>query len=113
FSRAAGVLFFPRTTNGSRTSDIMIIDPEGDAAAHPPNQRYRALLRHYAPFFIAQGGVIRPFGERLRAVADSDEDAFASYLRGGISVVAKKRIHRGRSGFTFGGIHYIGTFWND
>ncbi len=41
FSRAAGVIFFPRTTNRSRTSDIMIIDPKGVVVAHSPNQRYR------------------------------------------------------------------------
>lgn len=112
FSRGAGVIFFPRTTNRSRTSDIMIIDPEGDVSAYPPNQKYRALLRHYAPFFIAQGPLVRPFGERLRAVADSDEHAFEGYLRGGISVGTEKRLRRGHSGFTFGGIQYIGTFWD-
>jgi len=112
FSRAAGVIFFPRTRNHSQTADIMIIDPEGEVPYRGPNQRYRSLLRHYAPFFIAQGGLVRPFGEQLRKISTSPEDMFDNYLKGGLSAIDTQPPHRGRSGFNFKGTRYIGAFWD-
>lgn len=112
FSHAAGVIFFPRTGNRSQTADIMIIDPEGEVAYRGPNQRYRSLLRHYSVFFIAQGGLVRPFGEQLRKISTSPEDVFDDYLRGGLSAIVDRPHHRSRSGFTFKGIRYIGAFWD-
>jgi hypothetical protein len=51
FSSAAGVIVFPRTTNGSRSAEIMILDPDGDRPNDRASARLRILLRHYAPFF--------------------------------------------------------------
>lgn len=112
FSRAAGIIFFPRTTNRGRTSDILIIDPAGEASSKSPNQRYRSLLRHYAPFFIAQGNLIRPFGERLREIAEYPEQAFEDYLGRG-TPTSGSPIRQGHSGFTIRGERYVGTFWDD
>ena len=112
FSQAAGIVFFPRTTNKGRASDIMVIDPEGEAPRRHPNQRYRSLLRHYAPFFISQGNLIRRFGDTLRAIAEHSEREFENYLANGIPS-GDSPFRRGHSGFTFRGERYVGTFWDD
>jgi hypothetical protein len=112
FSKAAGVIFFPRTTNGGR-EDIMVLDPEGDAQRSPANSRYRNLLLHYVPFFIAQGGSVVRFGRRLKEISRSSEEEFAAYLERGDPTLSRPTVRRGRSGYNWNGIRYIGTFFED
>jgi hypothetical protein len=112
FSNAAGVVVFPRTTNGSRSAEIMIVDPDGDRPTDPASSRLRILLRHYAPFFYYQGGVVRRFGVRMREISLSDEPAFANYLANGDGVLIQNKTRAGRVGFTESGVRYVGTVWD-
>ena len=77
--------FRERTTEGRE--DIIVLDPEGEPNGVLRNRRYRNLLLHYAPIFIAQGGLVRPFGERLRSVANSSDKQFAEYMKSGDGVL--------------------------
>lgn len=112
FSQAAGVIFFPRTNNRGR-EDIILLDPEGDMGTQKANSRYRRLLEHYAPIFIAQGGLIRAFGERLKALSASPDKEFSRYLIRGDEVLSRPTSRRGRSGFRWAGALYIGSFFED
>ena len=113
FSRSAGVIFFPRTSNRGRLSDIIVLDPDGKAGRHPPSSRYRKLLRHYVPFFNAQGGPVRSFGSRLQEISVSPEHEFRAYLQRGDSILSGDSVRRGHAGFDWNGIHYVGTFFKD
>jgi len=112
FSHAAGVIFFPRTNKRGR-EDIIVLDPEGESERHMANSRYRNLLMHYVPIFIAQGALVRPFGERLKALSASPDRVFSSYLKGGDPALSSPATHRGRSGFRWNGTLYIGAFFKD
>ncbi len=112
FSQAIGVIFFPRTSNSGR-EDIIILDPEGEPNRHMSNSRYRNLLMHYVPIFIAQGGLIRAFGERLKALSESSDQDFSRYLVSGDTALSNAAMRRGRSGFRWNGTLYIGTFFEN
>lgn len=112
FSHAAGVVFFPRTNNRGR-EDIIVLDPEGEPERHMANSRYRNLLMHYVPIFIAQGGLVRAFGKRLKALSASPDQEFSSYSEGGDAALSSPTTHRGRSGFRWNGTLYIGAFFED
>jgi hypothetical protein len=112
FSQAAGVIFFPRTNNRGR-EDIVVLDPEGEPERLMANSRYRNLLKHYVPIFIAQGGPVRAFGERLKALSESPDEVFSSYLEGGDAALSSRTVRRGRSGFAWNGTLYVGAFFED
>jgi len=112
FSHAAGVIFFPRTNNRGR-EDIVVLDPDGEPEHHMANSRYRNLLIHYVPIFIAQGGLVRAFGEHLRALSASPDEEFSSYLEGGDAALSSPTTRWGRSGFNWNGTRYIGAFFDD
>lgn len=111
FSSAAGVIVFPRTTNGSRSAEIMILDPDGDRPNERASARLRILLRHYAPFFYYQGGVVRRFGERMREISLSPDGEFEAYLVNGDATLIRSTTRAGRVGFTESGVLYVGTIW--
>jgi hypothetical protein len=113
FSQAAGVIFFPRTSNRSTAADIVVLDPDADVPHLPVSARYRKLLRHFIPFFRYQGGEERKFGDRLDEISKSSEEEFEAYLERGDSVLSSRPTKRGRAGYTFEGDRYIGTFWRD
>ncbi|MCU1223834.1 MAG: hypothetical protein JWQ42_1927 [Edaphobacter sp.] len=112
FSSAAGIIVFPRTTNTSRSAEIMILDPPGDRLNENSSSRLRILLRHYAPFFYYQDGLVRRFGERMREISYSPDQEFEQYLSHGDQELLGISIKSARTGFTQDGIRYIGTFWN-
>ena len=112
FSQAAGVIFFPRTNNRGR-EDILVLDPDGDLNHLLANSRYRNLLRHYAPLFIAQGPLIRPFGDRLLWLAKASDTDFANYMSTGDEVLMNRRTRSARSGYGWRGVQYVGTFFED
>ena len=112
FSQAAGVIFFPRTNNRG-TEDIIVLDPEGEPERHMANSRYRNMLMHYVPIFTAQGGFVRAFGERLKALSTSPDREFARYLEGGDETLSSPTRRQGRSGFRWRGTLYVGTFFED
>jgi hypothetical protein len=111
FSSAAGVIVFPRTTNGSRSAEIMILDPDGDRPNDRASARLRILLRHYAPFFYYQGGIVRRFGERMREISLSPDGEFDTYLARGDAILIQSTTRAGRVGFTESGVLYLGTIW--
>ena len=112
FSRAAGVIFFPRTNNRGREADVMILDPAGKSDKSP-NSRYRKLLLHYVPFFEAQGGAVRSFGKRLKELSLASEVDFQAYLQSGDALLSGRLVRKGHSGFDWNGVHYVGTFFKD
>lgn len=112
FSHAAGVIFFPRTNNRGR-EDILVLDPEGEPKRVFRNRRYRNLLSHYAPIFMAQGGPVRLFGERLRSVAKSSDEQFAQYMKSGDAILLSPRTRRTHASFAWRGTLYLGTFFQD
>jgi hypothetical protein len=112
FSHAAGVIFFPRTNNRGR-EDILVLDPDGEPSRGLRNRRYRNLLVHYAPIFIAQGGAVRPFGERMRVLAKSSDKQFSDYLKNGDVALQNPRTRRTHASFTWRGTRYLGTFFQD
>jgi hypothetical protein len=112
FSHAAGVIFFPRTDNRGR-EDIIVLDPDGEPNRSLQHRRYRNLLLHYAPIFIAQGGRIRPFGERTRELAKSSDDQFSDYLKKGDGVLQNPRTRNSHASFAWRGTLYLGTFFED
>jgi len=112
FSQAAGVIFFPRTNNRGK-EDIVVLDPEGEPERHMANSRYRNLLMHDVRIFIAQSGRVRAFGERLKALSESPDKEFSSYLEGGDAALSSRTTRRGRSGFNWDGTLYIGAFFKD
>ncbi|MGO9339502.1 MAG: hypothetical protein ACLPY1_18540 [Terracidiphilus sp.] len=111
FSKAAGIIVFPRTKNTSRTADIMIVDPLGKREPEGQSARFRILLRHYAPFFYYQGGVVRQFGERMRDLSYSDETTFRHYLTNGDPLLSLPTTKAGRVSFTWNETRYVGTIW--
>jgi hypothetical protein len=112
FSKAAGVIFFPRTRNRG-TEDVMVLDPDGDVERRPPNSRYRNLLLHYVPVFMAQGDLVRAFGQRLKEIASSSEEDFALYLENGDRILSARTTRRGHAGYNWNRIRYVGTFYKD
>jgi len=112
FSHAAGVIFFPRTTNRGR-KDLIVLDPEGKPQAGLANRKYRNLLLHYAPIFIAQGGLVRRFGQRLRTLAKASDIEFQAYLATGDNELQGVPTRRARTSLAWRGTLYLGTFFED
>jgi hypothetical protein len=112
FSQAAGVIFFPRTNNRGR-EDILVLDPDGETGTGLASRKYRNLLMHYAPIFIAQGGPVRLFGERLRVLARAADEEFTKYLKNGDEVLRNPPTRRTHASFSWHGILYLGTFFRD
>jgi hypothetical protein len=113
FNNAAGIIFFPRTTNAARTADMLILDPLGTREPEPQTARFRILLRHYAPFFYYQGGIVRHFGERMRALSLGPEQDLQLYLKHGDEELSGSSFKAGRVGFDWAGVRYVGTVWED
>lgn len=112
FSHAAGVIFFPRTTNRGR-GDIIVLDPDGKPGNSLRNRRYRNLMLHYVPIFIAQGGYLRDFGESIRALARATDGRFDDYLSGKETALQASSALRRHASFGWRGTLYIGRFFED
>ncbi len=112
FSKAIGVIVFPRTKEGGK-EDIIVVDPDGIAETRASDAQFRDLLLHYVPLFTVQGGRIAAFGRRLKELADSPAQDFANYLLNGDAVLSSPTVRRGRSGFNWKGTRYVGTFFED
>ncbi|MGB6691097.1 MAG: hypothetical protein WBE76_24960 [Terracidiphilus sp.] len=111
FSKAIGVILFPRTKAAPGKEDILVVDPDGDAEPSPSDAQYRNLLLHYVPIFTVQGASYAAFGRRLRAIASSSDRDFARYLSHGDAELSG--LKRGRVGFDWKGTHYVGTYFED
>jgi len=112
FSKAIGVIVFPRTKPGGK-EDILVVDPDGIAEPRPTDAQFRNLLLHYVPIFTVQGDRIAAFGRRLKEIATSSDQDFANYLSHGDTVLSSRGVRRGRSGFNWKGTRYVGTFFKD
>lgn len=112
FSKAIGVIVFPRTKAGGK-EDILVVDPDGTAEPRPTDAQFRNLLLHYVPLFTIQGGRTAAFGRRLKEIASSSDQDFADYLLHGDDVLSSAAVSRGRSGFNWKGTRYVGTFFKD
>ncbi len=88
-----------------------MLDPDGIPEHGLVGRRYRNLLLHYAPVFIAQGGVVRPFGERLRVLARASDTEFTHYLSEGDELLRNPTTRRARVGYSWRGVRYLGTFF--
>ena len=111
FSKAIGVILFPRTKAALGKEDIIVVDPEGNAEPSPADAQYRNFLLHYVPIFTVQGEPYGAFGRRLKAIARSSDREFAQYLTSGDPELSGLR--RGRVGFDWGGTRFVGTYFED
>ncbi len=111
FSKAIGVILFPRTKAATGKEDILVVDPDRNAEPLSSDAQYRNLLLHYVPIFTVQGEPYATFGRRLKAIANSSNQEFAHYLSRGDTELSSMR--RGRAGFDWKGTRYVGTFFDD
>lgn len=111
FSKAIGVIVFPRTKAATEKEDILVVDPDGNAKPLSSNAQYRNLLLHYVPIFTVQGDPYAAFGRRLKAIVNSSNQEFANYLSRGDTELSNMR--RGRAGFNWKGMRYVGTYFDD
>lgn len=111
FSKAIGVVLFPRTKPALDKEDILVVDPDGTSEPTPADAQYRNLLLHYVPIFTVQGDPYAAFGRRLKAIANSSNQAFARYLLEGDTELA--RLRAGRARFNWKSTRYVGTFFED
>jgi hypothetical protein len=112
FSKAIGVIVFPRTKAGGK-EDIIVVDPDGIAEPRPSDAQFRDLLLHYVPFFTVQGGLPAAFGSRLKQIARSSDQDFANYLLNGDVMLSSRQVRRGRSGFNWKNTRYVGSFFRN
>jgi hypothetical protein len=108
-----GVIFAPRSKLGKRHQkpDILIMDPIGQGNGMEEHGSYRALLKHYAPFFRNQGTAhrFRRFAERLEELSTAEQEVFADYLKSGDAMLRKN--DPWRVGFRYGRFEFKGTAW--
>lgn len=98
--------------------------PSGDNTVQRQSQNLRNIVGHYIPFFERQQGLnennfTRRFAQRLRELADSDEDTFQRYLCEGDAALYYDK--RGQEkpwravicydGYRFCGMVYAGFAW--
>lgn len=107
-THAAGFLYAPRVTANPLAPDLRIIDPN-DEGEPVPLAVERALLRHYAPLFGQQGGVVATFGDRLAELARIRDDDLRVYLEGGDDVLRQSAA--GRTSFRIGREEFHGSAW--
>ena len=105
-----GTLFSLNTTPNSRKPDLVLIDPPGEVLVLDRFHAYRAILKHYAPFFGAQGKF--EFANRLQIVSEFDNYDFEKYLsEGDESLYRMRGWGSGRTSFTLGSVKFWGTAW--
>lgn len=106
-SSQLGVIFAPRTSARTLVEDVLLVDPDGPGAEQEDNAPYRALLRHYAPFFGKQN--FHTFAGRLLELADLLHDEFELYLQQGDAILRSAIAHR--TSFNVGAYRFEGTAW--
>jgi len=106
-----GAIYAPRTTANTRSSDLILLDPSGDHHDVAAEDSYRAILRHYAPFFAHQGFLA--LGARLFELATASPEELAEYLRRGDETLRALRDRRRayRTSFSIGAERFVGTAW--
>lgn len=110
FSSQLGTLISLNDTPNTRSPDLVLIDPPGEGLLLNRFHAHRAILRHYAPFFGAQG--LFKFENRLQVVSEFDDSDFEKYLTEGDETLYRLRgWESGRTSFMLGDVKFRGTAW--